>query len=237
MVDGEAQQPEDPAAPKSRSSRSGPHWGALLQNALLGIVILLLVWMAFHVRLPSIDELRDVLDDWGGGAWIGFILLYAVVAVTPIPVTIMATAAGVLFGVVEGSVLSVIGAFLGSWAAYWLARGLGRKTVTRLLGRHTATIEEHLANAGAESVYLLRLMPGLPYWPVNYGSGAFGVSQRDFLVGSGLSTIPGQVSLVAVGAFVADPGTGLGVVVGIAWAVVLTMTFFAYRNLRRASGR
>ncbi|WP_243893780.1 VTT domain-containing protein [Leucobacter tardus] len=78
-------------------------------------------------------------------------------------------------------------------------------------------------------------MPGLPYWPVNYGSGAFGISQRDFLVGSGLSTIPGQVSLVAVGAFVAGPSVLAGTVVVAAWAVVITMTILAYRRLKRAS--
>lgn len=212
------------------------HWGAVLRNVALVCVLLVMVWLVIHVQLPSTDELRELLARWGGLAWVGFILLYAIVAITPIPVTIMAVTGGVFFGVVEGSILSVIGAFLGSWVGYWLARALGRATVTRFLGRHAATVEARLENAGAEAVYLLRLMPGLPYWPVNYGGGAFGISQRDFLVGIGLSTIPGQVSLVAIGAFVAQPALGTGIVVVLAWVVVLTMTFFAYRKLRKASG-
>lgn len=248
MADGDAhtrrqkrgEEPEQvpaPAPSRLRWPRGGPRWGALIRDVLLGIVLLVMLWLAFHVRLPSVDQLRDGLDAWGGFAWLGFILLYAVVAITPIPVTIMAVAGGVLFGVVEGSVLSVVGALLGSWVAYWLARALGRDTVTRLLGRHAATVEAHLEHASVEAVYLLRLMPGLPYWPVNYGSGAFGISQRDFLVGSGLSTVPGQVSLVAIGAFIAAPAVMPAIVVGAAWVVVLTMTFFAYRALRRASNR
>ncbi|UBH05376.1 TVP38/TMEM64 family protein [Leucobacter sp. Psy1] len=219
----------------SNTSDHSTDWGALLRNVLLGIVLLAMLWLAFHVRLPSLAELQQLLDGWGGAAWIAFTLLYAVVAVTPIPVTIMAVTGGVLFGVVEGAILSVIGALVGSWVAYWLARALGKQTVTKLLGRHARTVEERLTHAGVESVYLLRLMPGLPYWPVNYGSGAFGISQRDFLVGSGLSTVPGQVSLVAVGAFVASPSVAMGAVVVIAWIVVITMTIFAYRRLKRAS--
>ena len=68
---------------------------------------------------------------------------------------------------------------------------------------------------------------------VNYGSGAFGVSQRAFLVGSLLGAIPGQVSLVAIGAFIAEPGVGNGVVVAVAWIVVAVLTFFAFRELHR----
>ncbi|WP_449277249.1 TVP38/TMEM64 family protein [Leucobacter sp. GX24907] len=235
--DAEHESPDDAPAHRSRWPRGGPNWGTVIRDVLLGIVLLLMLWLAFHVRLPSADHLRDDLGAWGGAAWLGFILLYALVAITPIPISIMAVAGGVLFGVVEGSILSVIGAFLGSWAAYWLARALGKSVVKRLLGRHAATVEAHLENAGVEAVYLLRLMPGIPYWPVNYGSGAFGISQRDFLVGSSLSTVPGQVSLVAIGAFIADPAVLPAVIVGAAWAVVLIMTIFAYRRLKRASRR
>lgn len=222
--------------PSQRPS-DGPQWGSFLRNGLLVLVLLGMLWLAFNVRLPSIDELRTGLDALGWGAFIGFIVLYAVVAVTPIPVTIMAVTGGVLFGLVEGSILSIIGVLIGCWAAYWLARALGRTTVERLLGHHAPTVKQHLTNDGFQAVYMLRLMPGLPYWPVNYGSGAFGVSQRDFVVSSGLAAIPGQVSLVAVGALVANPSIGKGVVVMVAWAVVIAMTIWAYRSWRGTSKR
>lgn len=227
----------EPGADSGLRLRLGAlQWGSLLRNILLGAVLLIMLWLVFHVRLPSADELRSMLDDWGGAAWIVFILLYALVAITPIPVTVMAVTSGVLFGVVGGSLLSVVGALVGGWAAYWLARALGKETVTRLLGSHASTVEEHLNGRGMRAVYMLRLLPGLPYWPVNYGSGAFGVSQRDFLLASSAATIPGQVSLVAIGALVADPAVSKGVVVVVAWAVVVTMTVFAYRGWRKASG-
>lgn len=215
-------------------SRPGSDWGAVLRNALLIAVLVAMIWLAFNVRVPPAAVLQRQLDALGWAGWLVFIALYAVVALTPIPVSVMAVTAGVLFGVLEGSVLSVVGVLLGSWGAYWLARALGRETVTKLLGRHTATIEKRLGNAGFEAVFMLRILPGLPYWPVNYGSGAFGIAHRDYVVASVLAVIPGQVSLVAVGAFVAEPSVAGGVGVAIAWLVVLAITVWSYRRWKSA---
>src|SRR5699024_5774435 len=123
---------------------SGPQWGSFVRTVLLVVVLLAMVWLAFNVRLPSITELRDNLDTLGWAAWAGFIVLYALVATTPIPVTVMAVTGGVLFGVVEGSILSVIGVLIGCWGAYWMARGLGRTTVERLLECHAHTVGQKL---------------------------------------------------------------------------------------------
>lgn len=214
-------------------SHHGPHWGTWIRNTLLGVVVLVMVWLIFNVRLPTIDELQSRLEQYGGFAWLAFVILYAIVAVTPIPVTVMAVTAGLLFGVVEGSVLSVLGVLIGSWIAYWLARGLGKDTVKRLLGRHSQTVESQLQSSGFRAVVVLRLMPGLPYWPVNYGSGAFGVSQRDYILASNISVIPGQVSLVAIGSFIADPSVVTAVVVVSAWIVVIGLTVLSIRNWRK----
>ncbi len=128
---------------------------------------------------------------------------------------------------------SLIGVLLGSWAAYWLARALGRATVRKLMGKHAVRIEQRLESRGLLAVFMLRLMPGIPYWPVNYGSGAFGVSQRDYLVASALSVIPGQLSLVAIGSFIAVPNVFNGVVIGISWIMVGVLTIWAYLRWRR----
>lgn len=222
-------------APKKATDSAD--WGTLLRNALLVLVLLGFIWLVFNVRMPSVDGLRSTLDSLGWGAWLGFIGLYALVALTPLPVSVMAITAGLFFGTVGGSALSVVGVLIGCWGAYWLARALGENPVKKLLGRHANTVEAHLENAGFQAVYLLRLMPGLPYWPVNYGSGAFGVSQRDFLVASAAASIPGQVSLVAVGSFVAQPSLLKGVIVALAWVVVILMTIWAYRSWKGLTKR
>ena len=70
------------------------------------------------------------------------------VALTPVPVTLMALTGGVLFGAVQGSVLSVAGALLGSIGAYWIARALGRDVILRGLGRQPATSEFRFTSCG-----------------------------------------------------------------------------------------
>lgn len=209
-------------------------WPGLIRNAALVLVLLLMLWLAFNVRLPAIDDLHEMIAAWGWAAWLVFVGVYAVVALTPIPVTVMAVTGGLLFGFLEGMVLSVIGVLLGCWGAYWIARGLGRESIAKMLGSHSRTVERHLDQAGFQAVVVLRLLPGFPYWPVNYGSGAFGVGQRDYVLASLLSVIPGQISLVAIGSFISMPNVMNGVVVGISWLAVLILTIWAYRRWKAA---
>lgn len=228
----------EPAVPESSGGRSndssGISWGSFARNAALIVVLLVMLWLFFNVELPPADQLQQRLESYGWVSWLVFIGLYAVVALTPIPVTIMAVAGGLIFGVFLGSLFSVIGVLIGSWGAYWLARALGTDAVRRVLGKYGEKIEARLDGAGFEAVCTLRLVPGIPYWPVNYGSGAFGITQRDFLGASVIAVIPGQVSLVALGAFVADPTFFHGTVVVLSWIVVLVMTVWAYKRWKAA---
>lgn len=230
---GSARQEPDNLAAET----TGFHWESVVRNTTLIIMLLVLLWLAFNVRLPSADALQTMIAAWGWAAWLAFIGIYALVALTPIPVTVMAVTAGLLFGVVEGTILSVIGVLIGCWGGYWIARGLGRQATAKLLGSHYRTAEQHLDQAGFQAVVMLRLLPGFPYWPINYGSGAFGVSQRDFLLASAISIIPGQVSLVAIGGFISEPNIFNGVIVGIGWLAVVILTIWAYRRWRSAKAR
>ncbi|MDO5618244.1 TVP38/TMEM64 family protein [Kocuria sp.] len=234
--------PEHPASggtaehqPSPRGHTSGTSWDSLIRNGALLLVLLVMVWLVFNVDLPTAAQMEDRIDDFGWLAWLVFIGVYAVVALTPIPVTVMAVTGGLLFGVGLGSGLSVIGVLLGSWGGYWIARALGTDLVRKLLGSHGQRVESYLDGAGFEAVATLRLMPGIPYWPVNYGSGAFGIDQRTFLSASVVSVVPGQISLVALGAVVANPTWYNMTAVGVGWAAVITMTVVASRRWKRAT--
>lgn len=221
----------------SDSESSGPSWVAVLRFVAFIAVVLVMVWLAFNVRLPGVEELRARIASFGWWSWLVFVGVYAAVALTPIPVTLMALTGGVLFGVVTGSVLSIVASVLGSLAAYAIARGLGKETVIGLLGRRRATLEKRLDSAGFDAVFTLRVMPGMPYWPVNYGAGALGVPFREFAVASLIASVPGQISLVAIGAFAAGPSVVGGIVVVLAWATVLTLTIWAWRAWKGTASR
>ena len=212
---------------------SGPDVQSVLRAVLLVAVAAVFLWLALTVRLPELDELRETLDGYGAWSGLVFVGAYAVVALTPIPVTIMAVAGGLLFGPLAGSLLSVAGASAGAVGAYGVARLAGHQVVMKGLGRHAHRIEEALEERGFLAIMALRCAPGLPYWPVNYGAGAVGVPWGTFALASTLGSIPGQVSLVSIGAFIAKPGVVNGVIVALAWVAVLALTWWSARRWKR----
>lgn len=219
-------------SPAPRRGAGDAPWGSILRNVALVLVLLAMLWLALNVRLPELDTLQANIADLGLWGLAAFVVLYALVALTPIPVTIMAVTGGLVFGLPVGTALSMIGVVAGCWGAYWLARALGRDTVMRLLGGHAEMVEERLEGGGFYAVCTLRLFPGIPYWPVNYGSGALGIGSRDFLIATILSALPGQLSLVAIGAFIADPTLINGLAVGASWVTVIVLTILAFRRWR-----
>lgn len=197
-------------------------------------VIGLLIWLSFNVDIPEPDVLRDMIQGYGWAGWLVFIGITALIAITPIPVTIPALVAGSLYGVILGSLFSFTGVMIGSWLGYWLARLTGQDLTFKLLGRHGTTVKKYLSNAGFLAMCTARLMPGLPYWPVNYGAGALGVNQYAFVAATFVASIPGQISLVSLGAFLANQSLFNGVVLVSAWILVLVMTWISYRYWRNA---
>lgn len=197
-------------------------------------VIGLLIWLSFNVNVPEPVVLRDMIQGYGWAGWLVFIGITALIAITPIPVTIPALVAGSLYGVIAGSLFSFTGVMIGSWLGYWLARLTGQDLTFKLLGRHGTTVKKYLSNAGFLAMCTARLMPGLPYWPVNYGAGALGVNQYAFVAATFVASIPGQISLVALGAFAANQSLFNGIILVGAWVLVLISTWVSYRYWRNA---
>ena len=61
---------------------------------------------------------------------------------------------------------------------------------------------------------------------------ALGIPSREFLLATALSALPGQVSLIAIGAFLASPDVVHGAIVVASWVVVLVLTVVSYRRWR-----
>ncbi|WP_462422109.1 TVP38/TMEM64 family protein [Salinicoccus sp. Marseille-QA3877] len=205
--------------------------------SLLTLVVFIgtLIWLSFNVNVPEPEVLREMIQGYGWAGWLIFIGITALIAITPIPVTIPALVAGSLYGVIAGSLFSFTGIFIGSWIGYWLARLTGQDLTFKLLGRHGPAVKKYLGDAGFLAMCTARLMPGLPYWPVNYGAGALGVSQYSFLSATFIASLPGQISLVALGAFAVNQSLFNGIVLVTAWITVLVSTWISYsywRNTR-----
>ena len=205
---------------------------SIISLLTLVLFIGILIWLSFNVNIPEPEVLREMIQGYGWAGWLVFIGITALIAITPIPVTIPALVAGSLYGVITGTLFSFTGILIGSWIGYWLARLTGQELTFKFLGRHGPTVQKYLGNAGFLAMCTARLMPGLPYWPVNYGAGALGVSQYAFLSATFIASIPGQISLVALGAFAVNQSFFNGIILVTAWMTVLLSTWISYRYWR-----
>lgn len=216
-------------------------WSKFLSLRSIGSLILIIVlatlfiWISFNLDIPGPEALREIILDYGWSGFLIFLGIAIAIAITPIPVTIPALVAGSLYGVIWGSILSFSGVMIGSWIAYWLARFAGQRLVFQLLGRHSKMVERYLNNAGFWTLCTVRLIPGLPYWPINYGAGALGVKQYTFIPATMLASAPGQVSLVALGSFAVTPNLFNGLVLASAWITVIILVIISYRHWRQDS--
>ncbi len=150
---------------------------------------------------------------WGGvagvraqvaaaGAWapVLFVLLQAVVTITPLPRTVFTVAAGVLFGAMWGLVLTITGTALAALAAYGLVRWVGEPLIARHAHRAGfAWVRARLDRRGLLAMVSLRLLPMVPFSVLNYAAGAAGVRLTPYLVGTVLGVLPGTVAIVVLG--------------------------------------
>lgn len=174
---------------------------------LLGAFLAAAVAVAALVGLPDPARLRAGIAATGPAAPALFVLLYALVTLAPLPKNVLGVLAGVLFGLVTGIVVVMCAAMLGALAAFGLGRMLGREAVERITGTRVARVDALLRRRGLLAVLGVRLVPVLPFTPINYAAGLTAVRPRDYVIGTALGMIPGTVAYVALGAYGTSPGS------------------------------
>ena len=139
---------------------------------LTGAVIAILVAVALLVPLPSAVQLRDWSTSVGPWFPLAFLAAHIVVTVLPFPRTAFTLAAGLLFGPVLGITLAVTASTVSAMIALLLVRAAGWQ-LSRLV-RHQAVdkLDTRLRDRGWFAVMSLRLIPVVPFAPLNYAVGA-----------------------------------------------------------------
>lgn len=153
-----------------------------------------------------------------------FILISIVGVAFFVPKTLLAPIAGALFGAVLGTVVAMVGATLGSVLALLVGRRLGRERVRGWLHRKQALadLDARLTRHGIVPVALLRLVPVMPGFVVNYGAAATGIRTLHFTVGTVIGLLPATMVQVAAGASVRT-GFSTSVVVTATAGVLLVL--------------
>ncbi|WP_346773843.1 TVP38/TMEM64 family protein [Rhodococcus sp. X156] len=181
-------------------SPAGWSRGALLRLALLAVLLLVAVVVALTISLPTTDQARQWAHDLGPSFPLLFVVVHALVTVTPVPRTVFTLAAGVLFGPFSGVVVAVLATTVSAALALVLVRHLGREAVAeRLRHGRLHAVDQRLEQRGWLAVASLRLIPVVPFSVLNYCCGVSSVRMRPFLLATLVGVVPGTVAAVLLG--------------------------------------
>ena len=168
----------------------------LVATALAAIA---LVFVALLVRLPTAVELRDWSTSMGPWLPLAFLGAHIVVTVLPFPRTAFTLAAGLLFGPLLGIALAVTASTVSALIALGLVRAAGWQ-LSRLV-RHQAVdrVDARLRERGWLAVMSLRLVPVVPFAPLNYAVGASAVRVLPYTLATVAGVLPGTAAVVILG--------------------------------------
>lgn len=174
---------------------------ALLAVAVLAAVVV----VALTVPLPTPLEVRDGVRAVGPLAPVVFVLAHALATTTPfVPRTAFTLSAGLIFGPWWGLVLALLGSTVSAMLGFLIARRLGHRAVERLGPGRVRRLEERLSRRGLLTVTSTRLVPAIPFAPLNYTLGVTSVRRGPFLLGTVVGLVPGTAAVVLLG----DAATG-----------------------------
>ncbi|KNA15424.1 hypothetical protein SOVF_098400 [Spinacia oleracea] len=160
--------------------------------------------------LPVEKILRDFLlwVDQNLGSWGPLVLAVAYIPLTilAVPASVLTLGGGYLYGLLLGFVADSIGATLGATAAFLLGRTIGRSFVISKIKDYPKfrAVAIAIQRSGFKIVFLLRLVPLLPFNILNYLLSVTPVSLWEYILASWLGMLPITLALVYAGTTLKD---------------------------------
>lgn len=180
----------------------------ILLTAVIGAVALR-DELSYETLARNQDALLAFRDAHYPSAVVGFIAVYVAIVALSLPGGTVATlAGGFLFGLFPGVLYNVLAAGTGAVAVFLAAKtGFGDKAARRMseAGGRAARLQDGLRQNEWSVLFLMRLVPLVPFFLANLIPAFVGTSLWRFAVSTFLGIIPGALVFTSV-------GSGLGVV-------------------------
>ncbi|WP_434293569.1 TVP38/TMEM64 family protein [Clostridium botulinum] len=176
------------------------------KNIIVSIIlVILLAFLIYFLRNTilaknvSAVSIKEYINSYGAIAPIIYIILFTLVPLTLFPDSILAIAGGMAFGMLEGSVYTIIGAVCGASLSFYIARFLGRTVVEKLIRGKGKWFEDGVEKNGFLVVFILRLIPLVPFDIISYGAGLSKIKFKDFVSATIVGIIPGILVFINLG--------------------------------------
>jgi len=183
-------------------------WGTVFRVSLLIVLVAAITTACF--TLPVEKILKDFLVwiDKNLGPWGPLVLAVAYIPLTvlAVPATILALGGGYLFGLPIGFIADSIGSTIGCTAAFLVGKTIGRSYVASKLNDYPQFQAVSIATrrSGFKIVFLLRLVPLLPFNMLNYLLSVTPIGLGQYMLASWIGMMPITFGLVYIGTTIKD---------------------------------
>lgn len=191
------------------------------------ILVVLMIALSFFLDFEEIISFSE-----GPFAPIIFLGIVIIARLLFAPGAIFAIAGGALFGMFLGSILVILGAIISAMIAFFLGRYLGRDFVNIIIGEKQDRIKklnDKLKEKGFVTVFLLRLIPILPFTGLNLSLGITNVKARHYFFATCLGVIPGVLVYSNLGGAVFEFDL-LKLIVAIILVLIVGVISWYYRK-------
>ena len=175
-----------------------------------------------YLSLASLRENIDWLDAQIASNFLlifgAYVLLYAASTTFMVPGGILTIAGGVLFGTVLGlplpsTIATVLGATLGASILFVIAKTSLGGGLRKIAGPFLDRMEQEFNQSPMSYMFVLRLVPAVPFAIANIAPALLGAKYRDYLITTFFGIIPGTFAYSWVGAgageFIRDKNVSL----------------------------
>ncbi len=161
-----------------------------------------------YLSFETLSANREALIAWRDSnyllAALTYVAIYIAVVGFSIPGAVfLSLGGGFLFGAITGTLLTVIGATIGATAIFLAAKtGLGNALQAKLQtdgAGKLAKMQAGLKENELSYLFLMRLVPAVPFWFANLAPAFLGVSLKRFVFTTFFGIMPGTAVYLWVG--------------------------------------
>ncbi|MDP4993076.1 MAG: TVP38/TMEM64 family protein [Marivita lacus] len=175
---------------------------------IVAVAIIGAVTLRDYLSFETLAANRESLEAFRDANYLGtaglFMLAYVVIVGFSLPgATIATLTGGFLFGVFPGALFNVLAATIGATVIFLAARhGLGERLAAKMDTSQGAVrkIKDGIDENQWSMLFLIRLVPAVPFFVANLVPALVGVPLYRFFVSTFLGIIPGGVVYTSVGA-------------------------------------
>lgn len=175
---------------------------ALIGGLVFWIILLLVALVFLTYRYSgnfSMQQTKASIEGLGILAPVVFIGMCILRGLTFLPCGMLSALGGAVFGKLGGTIFTLLGLTAGSVLTFYLARIIGKDWAKRIMGHRYDKYEGYVSRDFPYSIFLMRVLPILPYDAVSCIAGMSRVSLGKFITGTLAGSLPGVFLYVYFG--------------------------------------